>query len=89
MKNKSCLADIQGKHRLPRIRDPGRSHLPLLTRTPSGPGAKVPAPTSILLAMPWACYPEGAAILAPGSSREDEKDVGCAGRDGRWGGGGK
>lgn len=80
-----------GQSQPTRLRDPGRSYLPLPTRAPPRCGARVPTPTSTLLAIPWACYPRGQPswhLGVPGRPRRAKgEDVGGAGR-GRGGAGG-
>lgn len=80
-----------GQSQPTRLRDPGRSHLPLPTRTPPHCGARVPTPTSTLLATPWDSAPEGQPswhLGVPGRPRRAKgEDVGGAGR-GRGGTGG-
>lgn len=70
MRNKSPLAGVQRNHRLPRLRDPGRSHLPLPT-PPTVPRrqsarSRLHSPGDTL----GPASRGQAAVLAPGRSRE-------------------
>lgn len=81
-----------GQSQPTRLRDPGRSHLPLPTSAPPCCSVRVPTPTSTLLATLWASYPGGQPswhLGVPGRPRRAKgEDVGGAGRAegwGRWG----
>lgn len=56
MRNKFLLGGVQGHDHLSRLRVPADPTCLCLPRPPC-PGAKVPAPTSTVLATLWACFP--------------------------------
>ena len=92
MRNKSLLAGVQGNHRLSRLRDPGRPHLPLPTppTMPRRQSARshLHSPGDTLGSLPGGGQLSWHLGGPERPSRAKAEDVGCAGRGrGRPGGG--